>query len=89
MAIRFFIFFYGLITNESIECFFLKQQNVQERNIGYDPLFISSLLGNEFFLIGGTNKQVIVYTVEGIALDTITTKESWIWCCKAHGNRMV
>ncbi|XP_075587380.1 intraflagellar transport protein Oseg1 [Dermatophagoides farinae] len=63
-------------------------QNVQERNIGYDPLFISSLLGNEFFLIGGTNKQVIVYTVEGIALDTITTKESWIWCCKAHGNRM-
>ncbi|OTF79442.1 hypothetical protein BLA29_002016 [Euroglyphus maynei] len=73
-----------------IDCqWWIGRKNVQERNLNHDPLFISSFLGNEFFLIGGTNKQVTVYTVEGMALETITTKESWIWCCKTLGNRMI
>nr|XP_027195836.1 intraflagellar transport protein 122 homolog [Dermatophagoides pteronyssinus] len=63
-------------------------QNIQERNLNHDPLFISSVLENEFFLIGGTNKQVTVFTIEGMSLETIITKESWIWCCKTFGNRM-
>lgn len=61
------------------------------RNLNFDPLFVSfmSIAQNDFLIIGGSNKKVQVYTVDGIYLDTITTQNSWIWCCRIQNNRCV
>ena len=61
------------------------------RPINFDPLFVTflSIAQNDFFLIGGSNCKVQVYTVDGIYLDTLTTQTSWIWACKIHNNRCV
>lgn len=59
-----------------------------DRNLNFDPLFINSFHGGQFFLIGGSNKKVLIYTLEGAILDTVTEQKSWIWSCKAYRNRL-
>lgn len=43
---------------------------------------------NSFILVGGSNKKVMLFTLEGSYLDTISTQNSWVWACKTHQNKM-
>ncbi|KPM06642.1 hypothetical protein QR98_0051200 [Sarcoptes scabiei] len=52
-------------------------RNSLERMIDFDALFIEKFF-NDFFLIGGVNKKLELYTNDGISLAPITTQNSWI-----------
>ena len=51
----------------------------RERNLGYDPGFMTWFPGGEFLMSGGSNHQVVLYSKEGIKLSVLAETESWIW----------
>ena len=34
----------------------------------------------QYILMAGSNRECVLYTKEGIRLDTIGAQESWVWC---------
>lgn len=71
--------------------FYILNQIQNDRNLTFDPLFMSQFENtpdNSFILVGGSNKKVLLFTLEGSYLDTISTQNSWVWACKTHQNKM-
>lgn len=56
--------------------------------IDFDALFIEKFF-NDFFLIGGVNKKLELYTNDGISLAPITTQNSWIMSCNSNRSRRI
>lgn len=55
----------------------------KDRVLGFDPCSISYLNGGEYLLIGGSDKQVHLWTADGIKIGKICDREGWVWSCKA------
>ncbi|KAJ2997530.1 hypothetical protein HDV02_005419 [Globomyces sp. JEL0801] len=58
----------------------------KDRNLGFDPCSISYFNSGEYLLVGGSNKQVNLWTTDGIQIGPICKKEGWIWACKSRPN---
>lgn len=57
----------------------------RERNIGFEALTVSYTPRGDYILVGGCNKQCVLFSSEGVKLSTIGNEEkSWIWACAAH-----
>ncbi|XP_065909716.1 intraflagellar transport protein 122 homolog [Dysidea avara] len=55
----------------------------KERTLGYDPCFLDYFLDGEYMLIGGSNKQVSVYTKEGTMLFPVEQQKGNAWVMAA------
>ena len=53
-----------------------------DKNIGFDPLWISFFANGEFFVLAGTNKKASLWTREGGFISNICEKNDWIWCIR-------
>lgn len=57
----------------------------KERSIGFDPLCLKYLTDGETMVITGCNKQLQLFTREGIKLGALgDAHSSWIWSVSPH-----
>nr|XP_034962440.1 intraflagellar transport protein 122 homolog isoform X3 [Zootoca vivipara] len=55
----------------------------KDRVLNFDPCCVSYFSKGEYILIGGSDKQVSLYTKDGVRLGTIGEQNTWVWTCKA------
>ena len=59
----------------------------KDRVLGYDPCSVNFCPAGEFVLVGGSDRQVHLWTSEGVKLGEICKRDSWVWCCKSRPKR--
>ena len=73
--------------NHRMKCFELENRNeIYELEVDFDAQFIANVPGSyDFFITGGSNKQISLYTKDGIYLGAICDKQaSWIKKAQFH-----
>uniref|UniRef100_A0A8C2UEY9 Intraflagellar transport protein 122 homolog n=1 Tax=Coturnix japonica TaxID=93934 RepID=A0A8C2UEY9_COTJA len=55
----------------------------KDRMLNFDPCCVSYFTKGEYLLLGGSDKQVSLFTKDGVRLGTIGEQSSWVWTCKA------
>nr|XP_013037805.2 intraflagellar transport protein 122 homolog isoform X8 [Anser cygnoides] len=55
----------------------------KDRMLNFDPCCVSYFTKGEYILLGGSDKQVSLFTKDGVRLGTIGEQSSWVWTCKA------
>lgn len=50
--------------------------------LNFDPCCVSYFTKGEYILLGGSDKQVSLFTKDGVRLGTIGEQSSWVWTCK-------
>uniref|UniRef100_M4ASM8 Intraflagellar transport protein 122 homolog n=1 Tax=Xiphophorus maculatus TaxID=8083 RepID=M4ASM8_XIPMA len=58
------------------------KQVLKERTLNYDPCCISYFSKGEYIVMGGSDKQVSLYTKDGVRLGTIGEHKAWVWTCR-------
>lgn len=59
----------------------------KERSLGFDPLCLSFFADGEFLVVAGVNKQLQLFTRDGIKLGPLGEQhDSWIWSAAIHPN---
>nr|XP_025045311.1 intraflagellar transport protein 122 homolog isoform X2 [Pelodiscus sinensis] len=53
----------------------------KDRVLNFDPCCVSYFSKGEYILMGGSDKQVSLYTKDGVRLGTIGDQNSWVWTC--------
>uniref|UniRef100_A0A3Q2NNT8 Intraflagellar transport protein 122 homolog n=1 Tax=Fundulus heteroclitus TaxID=8078 RepID=A0A3Q2NNT8_FUNHE len=54
----------------------------KDRALNYDPCCISYFSKGEYIVMGGSDKQVSLYTKDGVRLGTIGEHKAWVWTCR-------
>ncbi|KAM7095873.1 intraflagellar transport protein 122 homolog isoform X2 [Ciconia boyciana] len=54
----------------------------KDRTLNFDPCCVSYFTKGEYLLLGGSDKQVSLFTKDGVRLGTIGEQSSWVWTCK-------
>ena len=71
----------------------------KEKKLDFDPNVISFFSHGEYFVVGGSNKKVQLFSKEGVLLGDIATKNAWVWalavkprqnhiCCGTDGGSL-
>lgn len=55
----------------------------KDRMLNFDPCCVSYFTKGEYILLGGSDKQVSLFTKDGVRLGTIGEQSSWVWTCRA------
>ncbi|XP_031461066.1 intraflagellar transport protein 122 homolog isoform X3 [Phasianus colchicus] len=55
----------------------------KDRMLAFDPCCVSYFTKGEYILLGGSDKQVSLFTKDGVRLGTVGEQSSWVWTCKA------
>ncbi|KAM9182556.1 intraflagellar transport protein 122 homolog isoform 1-T1 [Mergus octosetaceus] len=55
----------------------------KDKVLNFDPCCVSYFTKGEYILLGGSDKQVSLFTKDGVRLGTIGEQSSWVWTCKA------
>ncbi|XP_009584757.1 PREDICTED: intraflagellar transport protein 122 homolog isoform X2 [Fulmarus glacialis] len=50
--------------------------------LNFDPCCVSYFTKGEYILLGGSDKQVSLFTKDGVRLGSIGEQSSWVWTCK-------
>ncbi|XP_053480566.1 intraflagellar transport protein 122 homolog isoform X3 [Ictalurus furcatus] len=54
----------------------------KDRQLNFDPCCVSYFSKGEYIVMGGSDKQVSLYTKDGVRLGTIGEQNSWVWTCR-------
>uniref|UniRef100_A0A8I5ZMU0 Intraflagellar transport protein 122 homolog n=1 Tax=Rattus norvegicus TaxID=10116 RepID=A0A8I5ZMU0_RAT len=54
----------------------------KDRPLNFDPCCISYFTKGEYILVGGSDKQVSLFTKDGVRLGTVGEQNSWVWTCR-------
>ncbi|XP_064579791.1 intraflagellar transport protein 122 homolog isoform X2 [Zonotrichia leucophrys gambelii] len=54
----------------------------KDRMLNFDPCCISYFTKGEYLLLGGSDRQVSLFTRDGVRLGTVGEQSSWVWTCK-------
>lgn len=54
----------------------------KDRALGFDPCCISYFSKGEYIILSGSDKQVSLFTKDGVRLGTIGEQNSWVWTCR-------
>ena len=57
-----------------------RRQIGKERQLRFDPCTMQFFPMGQYILMGGSNRECVLYTKEGIKLELIGAQESWVWC---------
>ncbi|NXL95927.1 IF122 protein, partial [Alectura lathami] len=55
----------------------------KDRALNFDPCCVSYFTKGEYILLGGSDKQVSLFTKDGVRLGAVGEQSSWVWACKA------
>ncbi|NXO79997.1 IF122 protein, partial [Sitta europaea] len=54
----------------------------KDRVLNFDPCCLSYFTKGEYLLLGGSDRQVSLFTRNGVRLGTVGEQSSWVWTCK-------
>ncbi|NXG25521.1 IF122 protein, partial [Grallaria varia] len=54
----------------------------KDRELNFDPCCVSYFTKGEYLLLGGSDRQVSLFTKDGVRLGTVEEQNSWVWTCK-------
>ncbi|XP_040264299.1 LOW QUALITY PROTEIN: intraflagellar transport protein 122 homolog [Bufo bufo] len=54
----------------------------KDRSLGCDPCCVSYFSKGEYIILSGSDRQVSLFTKDGVRLGTIGEQNSWVWTCK-------
>ncbi|KAG9467612.1 hypothetical protein GDO78_014609 [Eleutherodactylus coqui] len=54
----------------------------KDRSLGCDPCCVSYFSRGEYIVLSGSDRQVSLFTKDGVRLGTIGEQSSWVWTCK-------
>ncbi|XP_004870514.1 intraflagellar transport protein 122 homolog isoform X2 [Heterocephalus glaber] len=54
----------------------------KDRPLNFDPCCISYFSKGEYILLGGSDRQVSLFTKDGVRLGTVGEQSSWVWTCR-------
>ncbi|KAG8546160.1 hypothetical protein GDO81_019675 [Engystomops pustulosus] len=54
----------------------------KDRSLGCDPCCVSYFSKGEYIVLSGSDRQVSLFTKDGVRLGTIGEQNSWVWTCK-------
>ncbi|NWT25565.1 IF122 protein, partial [Cardinalis cardinalis] len=54
----------------------------KDRVLNFDPCCISYFTKGEYLLLGGSDRQVSLFTRDGVRLGAVGEQSSWVWTCK-------
>ncbi|XP_017682599.1 PREDICTED: intraflagellar transport protein 122 homolog isoform X3 [Lepidothrix coronata] len=54
----------------------------KDRELSFDPCCVSYFTKGEYLLLGGSDRQVSLFTKDGVRLGTLGEQNSWVWTCK-------
>ncbi|KAM6256661.1 intraflagellar transport protein 122 homolog [Porphyrio hochstetteri] len=54
----------------------------KDRMLNFDPCCVSYFTKGEYILLGGSDRQVSLFTRDGVRLGTVGEQSSWVWTCK-------
>ncbi|XP_071406264.1 intraflagellar transport protein 122 homolog isoform X2 [Pithys albifrons albifrons] len=54
----------------------------KDRELGFDPCCVSYFTKGEYLLLGGSDRQVSLFTKDGVRLGTVGEQSSWVWACR-------
>ncbi|NXK98110.1 IF122 protein, partial [Formicarius rufipectus] len=54
----------------------------KDRELSFDPCCVSYFTKGEYLLLGGSDRQVSLFTKDGVRLGTVGEQNSWVWTCK-------
>ncbi|XP_066183218.1 intraflagellar transport protein 122 homolog [Sylvia atricapilla] len=54
----------------------------KDRVLNFDPCCVSYFTKGEYLLLGGSDRQVSLFTRDGVRLGTVGEQSSWVWTCK-------
>ncbi|TRZ13618.1 hypothetical protein HGM15179_013486 [Zosterops borbonicus] len=54
----------------------------KDRVLNFDPCCISYFTKGEYLLLGGSDRQVSLFTRDGVRLGSVGEQSSWVWTCK-------
>ncbi|NXR49993.1 IF122 protein, partial [Hippolais icterina] len=54
----------------------------KDRVLNFDPCCLSYFTKGEYLLLGGSDRQVSLFTKDGVRLGTVGEQSSWVWTCK-------
>ncbi|XP_072928707.1 intraflagellar transport protein 122 homolog isoform X3 [Hemitrygon akajei] len=54
----------------------------KDRTLNFDPCCVSYFTKGEYIVMGGSDKQVSLYTKDGVRLGTVGEQQSWVWTCR-------
>ena len=58
----------------------------KKKAVNFDPCCVSFLLTGDFVVMGGSDRCVSMWTLDGIKVGQICEQDSWIWSCKPRPN---
>lgn len=58
----------------------------KDRQLGFDPTSVTFFQSGDYLLIGGSGKQCVLYTTDGIFVGKVAEFGSWVWACKPQQN---
>ncbi|KAJ7417309.1 intraflagellar transport protein 122 isoform X1 [Willisornis vidua] len=54
----------------------------KDRELGFDPCCVSYFTKGEYLLLAGSDRQVSLFTRDGVRLGTVGEQSSWVWACR-------
>ncbi|XP_009078745.1 PREDICTED: intraflagellar transport protein 122 homolog [Acanthisitta chloris] len=54
----------------------------KDRALNFDPCCVSYFTKGEYLLLGGSDRQVSLFTRDGVRLGTVGEHNSWVWVCR-------
>ncbi|CEM25386.1 unnamed protein product [Vitrella brassicaformis CCMP3155] len=55
------------------------QECLKEQKLDYDPLSIAFFSSGDYFVVGGSDKKVTLWSRDGISLGPISEHDDWVW----------
>jgi intraflagellar transport protein 122 len=59
----------------------------KDKLLDYDPCSINYFGAGEYIILGGSDKEVTLWTGEGIKIGSVCKTDGWVWSCRAKPNQ--
>ncbi|KAI1301651.1 Intraflagellar transport protein -like protein [Halotydeus destructor] len=77
----------SLVVSDASQCISIYDmsgnQIGKEKQLDFDPLSVRFSNKGDYLLIGGSNRQALMYTKDGVLINSVCQLGSWVWKCKA------
>eukprot|EP00033_Pygsuia_biforma_P001760 GCRY01001970.1.p1 GENE.GCRY01001970.1~~GCRY01001970.1.p1 ORF type:complete len:1226 (+),score=346.97 GCRY01001970.1:229-3906(+) len=71
--------------NQKLSFYQLSGKQVgKDKELDFDPCSVGYFTNGEYFVVGGSDKKVTLWTKDGIKLSTVGEREGWVWCCRVR-----
>jgi intraflagellar transport protein 122 len=60
------------------------KQRSKDKELGFDPASLGYFANGEYLVVGGSDGKVVMFTSEGVRLQSVVERPDWMWACKVR-----